>query len=42
VSMALGEAPWRPEADINQDGVVNILDIQRVVNAVLGRGCVRT
>ena len=26
--------------DLNHDGVVNVVDVQKLVNAVLGFGCV--
>jgi hypothetical protein len=28
-----------PANDLNGDGVVNVLDVQIVINAVLGQGC---
>jgi hypothetical protein len=35
---ALGTAP--PNDDINQDGTINVVDIQTVVNATFGLGCI--
>jgi uncharacterized protein (TIGR03437 family) len=37
VNQALGKAP--AANDVNRDGVVNVIDVQIVINAVLGLGC---
>jgi hypothetical protein len=37
VNQALGVA--YPLDDVNHDGVVNAVDVQLVINAVLGLGC---
>jgi hypothetical protein len=37
INQALGTSP--PANDLNGDHVVNVVDIQIVINAVLGRGC---
>ena len=38
VNQALGTTP--AVDDLNGNGVVNVVDIQKVINAVLGLGCV--
>lgn len=38
INQTLGVAP--PVDDMNRDGVVNVADIEKVVSAAIGRGCV--
>jgi hypothetical protein len=35
VNMILGELPIQTSADLNQDGIINVLDIIEVVNIIL-------
>jgi hypothetical protein len=37
ISQALGDAA--PVDDLNHDGVVTVADVQKVIDAVLGLGC---
>ena len=39
INPALGVSASLSALDLNQDGVVNVVDVQTVINAVLGPGC---
>ena len=38
VNEALGAAP--PQNDLNRDNVVNVADVQKLIDAALGMGCI--
>ena len=38
INIILGTSETTESADLNQDGIINILDVVTLVNAVLGNG----
>jgi len=38
VNQALGLAP--PNNDMNRDGVIDVADVQKVIDAAMGTGCI--
>ena len=36
VNIILGESVFTPAADMNEDGIINVLDVIQLVNIVIG------